>query len=89
MEFTQLLRIGLGLVEGHNPHYSPPMFTGKHSNTHATINETQEQLWNTGNLLENNNAGIIKMWECENHVNNVKTRQTDHLQGMTSQKQIT
>ena len=85
MEFTQPLGVGLGLAVRINPQYSHPVLMGQCSNSHATINETQENSCNTGNLLGNVCAGSQKMQECENHIDNVRTRQTDELQWMTSQ----
>ena len=89
VEFTQLLRVGLGLADGLSPQYSHPVFTGLLSIMHRTINEMWENSLSTGYLLGNVYVGLGKMQECENHVNNVQMRQTDESWWMMSRNQIT
>ena len=47
---------------------------------HATINETRENSWKTGNEHGNGYAGMTKMQEHEKHVNDVQTSQADESQ---------
>ena len=42
VEFTQPLGVGQGLVVRINNQYSPPVCMGRHTDTYATINDTQE-----------------------------------------------
>ena len=44
-----------------------------------------EILWSTVYLLSNVYTGLGKMRECENHTDDVQTRQTDELHKMITQ----
>ena len=84
MEFTQPLGVGLGLAVRINNQSSHPVFTGKHSNTYATINNMWEISSNTSNLLSNVNVGIREIAGMGYHVYDMQTMKTDELQLMTS-----
>ena len=84
MEFTQPLKVGLGLAVRISNQDSHPVCTGRHTDVYATINDTWEISQKTGYLLSNVYTGIQEFMGMGYHVDDVQMMPPVKSQLMTS-----